>query len=222
MKFKKDLIIVCLATFCLTATLFMAIPTRSANDPNYDPWIDNNEDGVIDIFDAIRFSNAFNTAGDPTKNVSVTNLPLDEGGHLMVTASRLTKVMSIASNISVNWTSGYSGTNWTDAFSTDNYGEMFIYVSITNWMFTYRNAPDATFRFEYEAYGATDGIETVIPSEAGKLATDISGDFNGFANNMSARFTVWSPQTRIRLEVGQATMLSSGWVLVTVSVYLRS
>jgi hypothetical protein len=51
---KKDLIIVALTTFCLTASLFMIIPTRSSPDiGDYDPWIDVNDDGVIDVSDLV-------------------------------------------------------------------------------------------------------------------------------------------------------------------------
>jgi hypothetical protein len=74
MKFRRDLVIVVLVTFCLTATIFMVFPTRSSSG-TYDPWIDNNEDGAIDIFDAIGLANTFGTSGDPTKNVTVTNWP---------------------------------------------------------------------------------------------------------------------------------------------------
>jgi hypothetical protein len=61
---KKDLIIVALATFCLTATLFLTIPSHG-NLNNYDPWADVNCDGNVDIYDAILLANAFNTQGTP-------------------------------------------------------------------------------------------------------------------------------------------------------------
>ncbi len=73
MKIRKDLIVVALATFCLTATLFMVVLTRSADDPNWDPWVDIKEDGTVDIYDAITLANAYGTSGDTTKNVTVTN-----------------------------------------------------------------------------------------------------------------------------------------------------
>jgi hypothetical protein len=71
MKIRKDLIVVALATFCLTATLFMVVLTRSADDPNWDPWVDIKEDGTVDIYDAITLANAYGTSGDPTKNVTI-------------------------------------------------------------------------------------------------------------------------------------------------------
>jgi len=47
---KKYLIVAVLATFCLTATLFMIVPTRSQTG-SYDPWEDVNDDGSIDMAD---------------------------------------------------------------------------------------------------------------------------------------------------------------------------
>ena len=66
MKFRKDLIIAVLATFCLTCTLFTIAPIGSnpTND-KYDPWADFNSDGIIDIFDAIDFASHFGGVGTP-------------------------------------------------------------------------------------------------------------------------------------------------------------
>ncbi len=72
---KKDLVIVALATFCLTVTLFMVLPTKSnPGIGEYDAWNDLDENGVIDIFDAINFAGTFGTSGDPTKNVNVVEI----------------------------------------------------------------------------------------------------------------------------------------------------
>ncbi len=71
---KKDLVIAVLATFCVTATLFIIIPTRSQND-RYDPWLDVNGDGKMDILDIAAVAKAFASSGDSTKNVNVTNWP---------------------------------------------------------------------------------------------------------------------------------------------------
>jgi hypothetical protein len=73
---KKDLLIAVLATFCLTATLFMIIPTRSSPGSNdYDAWSDINDDGSIDMADIAIAIDKFMTNGDTTKNVNVTNCP---------------------------------------------------------------------------------------------------------------------------------------------------
>jgi hypothetical protein len=70
---KKDLIIAVLATFCLTATLFLIIPTRSQTLGPYDPWLDTNADGKIDGKDLGETAFAFGSYGDPTKYVNVSN-----------------------------------------------------------------------------------------------------------------------------------------------------
>jgi len=67
---KKDLVIAVLATFCLTATLLMIIPTRSSPS-EYDPWVDINDDGKINIADIFYAAKAFGTSGDPTKPVVI-------------------------------------------------------------------------------------------------------------------------------------------------------
>ena len=75
MKIRRDLIVVALATFCLTATMFMVVTSRSADDPNWNPWADLQDDGTVDIYDAITLANAYGSSGDTTKNVNVTNWP---------------------------------------------------------------------------------------------------------------------------------------------------
>jgi hypothetical protein len=67
---KKDTIIAVLATFCLTATLFMV-----SSSLGYDPWADINEDGRIDMRDIAYEASLFGSSGDPTKNVTVMNWP---------------------------------------------------------------------------------------------------------------------------------------------------
>jgi hypothetical protein len=82
MASKKDLIIAVLITFCLTATLFTIIPIRSEQGSSYDAWKDLNDDGVIDSTDLGMLGTSWATTGDPTKNVNVTNWPIDEQGYL--------------------------------------------------------------------------------------------------------------------------------------------
>jgi hypothetical protein len=78
---KRNLIFVVLATFCLTAILFTVIPVGSYG--TYDPWLDSpSEDGKIDVRDVAPVAAAYGSTGNPTKNVSVTNWPVDENGNL--------------------------------------------------------------------------------------------------------------------------------------------
>lgn len=74
---KRDLIVAVLSSFCLASTLFMIMPTISSPViGEYDPWLDINDDGKIDIKDIAASARAFGTLGDPTKNVTVTNWPV--------------------------------------------------------------------------------------------------------------------------------------------------
>jgi hypothetical protein len=66
---RKDTIIAVLATFCLTLTLFSTIHAGG-----YDPWADINDDGIINMKDIANVASQFNTAGDSTKNVSISSL----------------------------------------------------------------------------------------------------------------------------------------------------
>jgi hypothetical protein len=69
---KRDLIIAVLATFCLAATLFMILPTQSAPaEGEYDPWLDVNDDGEIDILDLSRLALAFKSSGEPIDKTSL-------------------------------------------------------------------------------------------------------------------------------------------------------
>lgn len=62
---KRDLAVVALATFCLTATLFLIIPSRSQTPEGYNPWFDLNDDGSINILESIIIGNHFLTSGTP-------------------------------------------------------------------------------------------------------------------------------------------------------------
>jgi len=72
MVIKKDLIIAVLATFCLTATLFSIIPTKSSPDSGeYDPWVDITDDGKIDGKDIALVSKLFGTLGTPINKTAL-------------------------------------------------------------------------------------------------------------------------------------------------------
>jgi len=89
------------------ATLFVAVlltltftPTASQQAGTYDPWLDYDENGKIEIKDIAMIARAYGATGDPTKNVNVTNFPLDEQGNLRIAISEKPNSMTI--NISVN------------------------------------------------------------------------------------------------------------------------
>jgi hypothetical protein len=72
---RKDVVVAVLATLCLTATLLMIRPTLSnPGIGEYDPWADLNDDGNIDIYDAIKLADAFGTSGT---SINKTDLLLE-------------------------------------------------------------------------------------------------------------------------------------------------
>lgn len=75
-----------LATVLLLSILFIGF-TGSVGV--YDPYADYDADGDIDIFDVVPMAEAYGTTGDPTRNVTVVNLPVDENGSLRVALPRI-------------------------------------------------------------------------------------------------------------------------------------
>ena len=139
---KRVLMIAVLATFCLTATLFMIVPTKSQSS-KYDPWTDINGDGSIDMADISLAVDGFMSSGDATKPVNIT-------GH----ATQLIKEAVWATvNVSSTWISslilvdgyskfsvnvnylGYNEPNEYKLYSVDNYtcGINFLADDIINF-----------------------------------------------------------------------------------------
>jgi hypothetical protein len=72
------LVVAVLAVACLMTVLLIVAPTKS-NTPGsgeYDPWLDVNDDGKIDILDISRVAKAFRTQG---QNISKASLTYDSG-----------------------------------------------------------------------------------------------------------------------------------------------
>jgi hypothetical protein len=67
---RKDLTIVFLAALCVTLTLSSVARTGSSTDP-YDPWIDTNDDGRIDMRDIAALCALFGTLGTPINKTAM-------------------------------------------------------------------------------------------------------------------------------------------------------
>jgi hypothetical protein len=123
---KKDLIIAVLATFCLTATLFIILPSRSAEP--YNPWADvsgptiGEPDGTINMRDINYEILRFNTFGDTAKNVTVTNWPSPKSQYELVKVG------------SINWTSSMTSYIFDDIY-VGGYSRMELLVEATNASF---------------------------------------------------------------------------------------
>ena len=80
---RKDLF-VALFSFCLAATLFVVLPSRSATNP-YDPWADVSgptlgvPNGTINMRDINYLIQRFNTFGTPIDRSSLMSIEYDSG-----------------------------------------------------------------------------------------------------------------------------------------------
>lgn len=74
---KKELAIAISVISCLTATLFLIVPSLSVSSVHsYDPLLDVNDDGVINIVDLSKVAAAFGKSGTP---INKTALLLGQG-----------------------------------------------------------------------------------------------------------------------------------------------
>ena len=204
---KKDLFIAILATFCLTATLFLAIPTRSqtGHDPSsvYDPMMDLNHDGTIDIYDAIVFAGHFGTSGDPTVNVNVTN----------------PRFQVVEKDLSIS----VSGGNSTDVFPTEGYDRMFVsaaIIDVSNRTVDYTvNLAGVNWYWEM-----VDGVEmkTFTPADynRGVSISIRNASYIPTSSWNSAEFPVETIKCSLSFWANSSLARGSEKCLVHVSVYL--
>jgi len=64
---KKRCLVMCLLTFCLTITLLVAV----TSSVEYDPWMDTNDDGLIDIVDIVNLAIRFGEEGTPINKTAL-------------------------------------------------------------------------------------------------------------------------------------------------------
>jgi len=165
---KKDLVIVVLATFCLTSTLFMILPSRSIER---DPWADvsstnvGEPDGKVNMKDiAYEIAHFNEDVSNMTRDVNVTNWP--------------SKTAITDSNF--DWFSGWrtlapSATYESEILNLSGFREITIFVSTNSTVFcsfgqslnarssdgsTWINAP-ISFEEFYVSYSYTRTINVI-------------------------------------------------------------
>jgi hypothetical protein len=156
---RKDVIIAILATFCLTATLFIVIPTKSSPSagPEYDPSADINGDGKINMYDIGYTAQRYGASGDPMKNMNVTNWPTEQPD---------------PSYKLLEWWPQPSNVSWTDygmhegfsagSFDVGGYSKVFLYIKLTN--LSYAGLGTTTIYFSDAAYVIDDGFSVQASS----------------------------------------------------------
>jgi hypothetical protein len=206
---KKDLVIAVLATFCLTVSLFTIIPTRSllptdsvnASKPEYDPWLDYNEDGIVDISDILDTSLAFGSTGDPTKNVYVVQMS-PHIGHTW-------------ENEYIYWFAGLTTLTTTGWHDCRGYSTMYIYLRVMNISSNQYATTTVTITFiqwipdvaEYPAYHQAAGQPTLT-------LTNID------TNWAVAKYEIQGSYCRLQVDI--KSQLYSGNARCSICYYLRN
>jgi len=102
---RKQFIVSTLFASILLTLVIIPI-THQQIGGTYDPWLDYNEDGKIDVNDLHPLGQAYGTLGDPTKNVT--------------TAGHVSKLIRAAVSVSVDpgpWGSWDSDLIWIDGYA---------------------------------------------------------------------------------------------------------
>ena len=211
MKFRRDLIIVALVTFCLTATVFMVVPTRSADDPNWNPWADLQDDGTVDIYDAITLANAFGSSGDTPKNVNVTNWPTQ----LPAPNYRIDHY-----NLNISWNSGYGSTGFEGYL--DGYSRMSYQITVYYWWPNSSGtvsfwAPSIYVMIKPIGGGTHGGMESLNSSV---LVFALGTPYQGFSLDTATMIETKAPHYTLFINCNST--ISTGWMLADVFVYLRN
>jgi len=120
---------VAIVSVLLGSLFYNNVILAQTSGSEYDPWLDYNEDGIIDVNDLSPLGQAYGSSGDPTKNVTTTLayrigyyndtsppasfITIDTKGYRQITLVFATGAMSI---IEVTWLVDGSGAH--DSFFT--------------------------------------------------------------------------------------------------------
>jgi hypothetical protein len=214
---RKDVIIAVLATFCLTTTLFLVLPTRSGSSAvGYDSWADINDDGKIDMRDIGYTAAMYGAFGVSTRNVNVTNWPSQQPRPSYTIDER---------DLNISWSTGILGAGWwsppTETFS---YGKIFIHIAQLDWSYSTYHRTTVWLRAIRWVWGNT------VPYSYNELATEQDFELDntplnltayaepGTSSNTGCNFTVEAGGFYFVLYADSE--IETGWVMVRAQLYL--
>jgi S1-C subfamily serine protease len=185
---KKHLAIAALAIFCVAAALLMIFPSQSLSQGNkYDPLLDVNDDGAINILDLSKLARAFGTSGTP---INKTALLLGE--NVTFDLSALYETVKDSVVMVVGETA--SGTVQGSGFVYNYSGTM---VVLTNNHVVYGTTSLSVTFSDGDGYGAT------------VRGTDPYADF--------AVIAVDAPESEFKpIEIGNSSALSVGQPVIAI------
>jgi hypothetical protein len=207
MKTRKNLVVAVLCTFCLAAVLFSAVPVNSAG--TYDPWIDTNHDGRINVLDLIKVAGGLGTSGDATLNVNIANYPPTY------------TLQQTFEPINISWYSldpVFVGTN--QRYNIEGFSRMSVVISVVDTC-------DANFQtslfWNYVIWEAIPGSKTIFTESVPYFPVTVSSSQTTFTASGSglAQISTKAPYATIGFELhGQTT--PTGWITFNAAVYLRN
>jgi len=230
---RKQLLIAILFCLIVTTTLFTVLPTHSATNP-YDPWLDTNEDGRINMRDINAAILSFNTYGDTTKNINVTNWPylltqnlnnFTWSIHEIEQSSQTDRFLAV----NYSWTDWGQYKSWTAQYNSTLEGSARgfsrISVQITATMTSLQpywvNVSIPTIFWQIVKPSVPYGISgaSPIPDPARlQVYMNNSNPFSGLT--VSGVAEVRAPYYMLNLEIQPECQ--TGWVLVDIYTYLRN
>jgi hypothetical protein len=207
MNRRKSLVIAVLFTFCLTVSVFSVIPVSSIG--TYDPWLDSNDDGKIDLKDYFAVGKAYGTSGDPTKNVNVTNLTPSISDYEVLKMGRINITGSFYDYMA-NYSGGYSRIGLlVSIVGVKNKGVSYQMTLTLPLVFWYVTSP-----YSHVVEAGPSWAFTVQVDAGGGCSYDVPSPF--FLENKAPYFEV---ALHLTTNYPQPTQV---WAIVEVSAYLRS
>lgn len=165
---------------------------------------------------------AFSAMSKPTFDVNVANFPLDEEGNLRVSSAGVTsKVITVVKDLNLSWTGGFPALSWDYEYFTvdvDGYNEFVVYASFRNW-----TTMDAEQDFRVIVSFVVDEIGAYPKNQPESIEINIWAEQEYFAPwSESALYHVKGTQAKLLIEASADTPYPAGWVLASVSLYLRN
>jgi len=137
----KQFAVAMLLAIALLTVAFIPLAHQQGGG-SYDPWLDYNEDGKIDVNELSPLGQAYGTSGDPTKNVTIV-------GHA-------TKVIRVVTSVGVP----ASGSWVSDFVSIDGYSKVTVLIYMTtnqNVYYLRATDNDGTYRWTADTVNNFNG-----------------------------------------------------------------
>ncbi|NIO36839.1 hypothetical protein GTO27_03950 [Candidatus Bathyarchaeota archaeon] len=149
-------------------------------------------------------------------NVNVTNFPLDEHGNLKVSSGVTSEVITLASDYNMSWIEGRRGHT---SFTADvaEYNEVVVYASFKNWT----TEGDCHVGLVFSVDGI--GIYAWTEDEFRWGSWEVYMPYR-FPSSRSYLYHIRGTEARLYIEFYPSDYSNNpaGWILVSISLYLRN